>query len=107
MNIVFGAIEQFQRAMTKIIIKFIRGSRAQDVSQHKSKPFYGAGKEFDENFWEELISNLIVDGWITKKGDRFVTPAGFRQTGFLKTRDFILSTFRLNISRVLLMNFIH
>ena len=68
--------------MARLLVKFIRGSRAKDIQSHTSKSFYGAGKEFGDAFWEGLIGNLIVEGWITKKGDKFTTPAGFRQIGF-------------------------
>ena len=51
-------------ARTKLI-KFIRGSKAKDVPENmRTKNYYGLGHDKKEDFWKDLISAMISNGYL-------------------------------------------
>ena len=48
------------------------------MEKYANMSFYGAGKTRPEFFGADLISKLLIEGWMLKRGNDYVSVAGYR-----------------------------
>jgi ATP-dependent DNA helicase RecQ len=62
-----------EKHVLKHIVDVLVGNKTHDVTlnDHQDLPFFGAGKEHDENYWKSLVRVLLLQGFITKNIENY------------------------------------
>jgi ATP-dependent DNA helicase RecQ len=84
LQVVSGLDEQFT---IDYIIHMLRGKLNPQVKmfRHQEKEYFGIGSEHDEHFWNSLLRQAILDGYIRKDIEEYgVLKLTSRGTSFLK-----------------------
>ena len=61
-NQIFNAVEQVKTETR--VVKFIRGSKAADITSFMQRPGYGQGKDRPVEFWKDVLSQVMAGDWV-------------------------------------------
>jgi len=69
LSAVFRLKERYGKNM---IIDFLRGSKSAKITDYmQSLPTYGIGNKSDKNYWQNLIKQLIINGFLKESNEEF------------------------------------
>ncbi len=61
-----------ERFGKNLIIDFLRGSKSVKITDYmRSLPTYGVGNNQDKNYWQNLIRQLLINGFLSESNEEF------------------------------------
>lgn len=61
-----------ERYGKNLIIDFLRGSKSVKITDYmRSLPTYGIGNNQDKNYWQNLIRQLLINGFLSESNEEF------------------------------------
>jgi len=61
-----------ERYGKNLIIDFLRGSKSVKITDHmRSLPTYGVGNNQDKNYWQNLLRQLLINGFLSESDGEF------------------------------------
>lgn len=61
-----------ERYGKNLIIDFLRGSKSVKITDYmRTLPTYGIGSSHDKNYWQNLVTQLLINGFLSESNEEF------------------------------------